>query len=205
MSPDEWKQFKSVMQAKMARLSPWVHKTFATEGQRTAIINAWWELFEKIPLINAQRALGVFHGDPGLHEKVSAGDIPAHIAKLAYTFADRSTTTRGGPRCPHCLDGGWVEVWTAEATRLATYGKLTTRTPYATGAVLCDCPAGDRIQGEQHARFDEAKMFRMEWFDDEAGDRVLPSSAEPRQLKRFMQWIGTKTIPEAHDEFTQFA
>ncbi len=205
MTPEEWPQFKSDMQAKMARLAPYVRREFPTEGQKTAILNTWWELFEKIPLVNAERALKVFHEDPGLHEKVSPGDIPAHIAKLSYSYGDRNTMRRGGPQCPHCIDGGSVIVWTAEATRLALYGKLTTKTPYVSCAVLCDCPAGERIKGDHHRRFDGKKMFRIEWFSDDDGKRVIPSTNEPKQLKRFMEWIGTKTIQEPCDAFSQFA
>lgn len=211
MTPDEWLAFKDDMQLKMARLTPWVRKTFDTEGAIDAIRNSWWELFERIPLVNAERALKVFHGDPGLHEKVSAGDIPAHIAKLAYTFADR-TSPRGGARCPHCLDDGWTLIWTAAATRLAIYGKLTSKTPYTQCAVLCDCPAGQRITGEQHTRFDPSKMFRLESFDvqvtrggRQVEERILASTDEPQQLKRFMEWIGTKTAAEPCDALTQFS
>lgn len=211
MTTDEWLKFKDDMQLKMARLTPWVRKTFGTQGAIDAIRNSWWELFEKIPLANAERALKVFHGDPGLHEKVSAGDIPAHIAKLAYTFADRASP-RGVARCPHCLDDGLTLVWAAGARRLAACNKLTTKTPYMACAVVCDCPAGQRISGEQHTRFDEKMMFRLESFDVEVTrggrqveERVLPNTNEPEQLKRFMALVGSTTTAERCDAFDQFS
>lgn len=92
---------------------------------------------------------------------------------------DNPTDKRRWYRCHLCRDTGSVNVWSAEAYRLAKSGTLTGKEPYLVDACFCSCPRGDHGPNPRH---------RAPRLND--GLCILPhgNSQDSENLARFMLW-----------------